>query len=456
MKRQTVLFALLGSLFFLTSCDPVIDSPVPDSGNADFSVYLALGNSLTAGFADNALYREGQLVSYPNLLAGQFKAAGGGPFQQPLVAAGPGSGPEGNARLVLGLVNGNLAPIPAASQGQNIFEDRLSGPFQNLGVPGARSFHLLAEGYGNPACPGAACNPYFVRFASQANASVLSDALAQNPTFFTLWIGNNDVLGYGLSGGTGATSGINNEDITPEALFEQSLTTLVSSLAANGRDGALLNIPDITAIPYFTTIPWNAVELNSSQAQVFRNQFFSNGVPAQYIPDFQAGLNGLLIEDPDLTDRAPEYRFRLATENDFVLLVTPQDSLRPAPLGPGWGTTKPIPDRYTLRAPQAAHIAHATRVFNTIIRDLANQYDLVYADVNGLLERVRDQGGINFDGMELSLDFVSGGIFSLDGVHLTDRGNAIVANFLIEAINRHYQASVSPVNIGDFQGVRFP
>jgi len=47
-------------------------------------------------------------------------------------------------------------------------------------------------------------NPYFVRFASSPSTTVIADAVAQNPTFFSLWIGNNDVLAYATSGGTGA------------------------------------------------------------------------------------------------------------------------------------------------------------------------------------------------------------------------------------------------------------
>jgi hypothetical protein len=82
--------------------------------------------------------------------------------------------------------------------------DVQSGPFNNLGIPGAKSYHLMAPGYGNVAgvAQGLA-NPYFARFASSAGTTVLEDALAQDPTFFSLWIGNNDVLLYATAGGAG-------------------------------------------------------------------------------------------------------------------------------------------------------------------------------------------------------------------------------------------------------------
>ena len=46
---------------------------VPSSGSANFSRYIAIGNSLTAGFADGGLYLSGQINSFPNILAGQMK-----------------------------------------------------------------------------------------------------------------------------------------------------------------------------------------------------------------------------------------------------------------------------------------------------------------------------------------------------------------------------------------------
>ncbi|HYE80337.1 MAG TPA: G-D-S-L family lipolytic protein, partial [bacterium] len=64
---------LVGSLGMLASCEPELDGgPVASRGSADFTRYVAVGNSLTAGFGDNGLYREGQLNSYPNILAQQF------------------------------------------------------------------------------------------------------------------------------------------------------------------------------------------------------------------------------------------------------------------------------------------------------------------------------------------------------------------------------------------------
>src|SRR5690606_30693241 len=76
--------------------------------------------------------------------------------------------------------------------------------YHNMGVPGAKVFHLVAPGYGNVAgVANGTANPYFVRHATTPEATVLQDVLSMNPTFFTNWIGANDVLAYATSGGEG-------------------------------------------------------------------------------------------------------------------------------------------------------------------------------------------------------------------------------------------------------------
>lgn len=59
--------------------------PAPTSGSADFSTFVSLGNSLTAGFADGALYSIAQENSTPNIMASKFSLVGGGNFTQPLM-----------------------------------------------------------------------------------------------------------------------------------------------------------------------------------------------------------------------------------------------------------------------------------------------------------------------------------------------------------------------------------
>src|SRR5690606_25792096 len=198
------------------------------SGSADFTKYVSIGNSLTAGYTDGALFIAGQENSFPNILAGQFALAGGGAFSQPLMNDNMGGLLlAGNVITENRLFFNGAGPERLPGTPTTDITNHLSGPFNNMGVPGAKIFHLLAPGYGNVAgVPTGQANPFYARFASSPTSTILADAISQQPTFFSLWIGNNDVLAYATSGGIGVNQAGNYDpstyggnDITDPAVF---------------------------------------------------------------------------------------------------------------------------------------------------------------------------------------------------------------------------------------------
>jgi lysophospholipase L1-like esterase len=275
MKKLLALLTFFG--LFLVSCSDddtgITTPPPPDpinytSGTADFSNYVAVGNSITAGYSDNALFIDGQTASFPNMLAGNFALAGGGSFNIPFMADNLGGATLGGQalfgnRLILSFASGSPAPVPVSGTGSTEISNILTGPFNNMGVPGAKSFHLAAPGYGNVAgVELGLANPYYARFASSPNTTIIADAAGQNPSFFTLWIGNNDVLGFAASGGSGVDQAGNldpstygSSDITDPNVFASVYDGLLQALTANGADGVVINLPDVSALPYFTTVP---------------------------------------------------------------------------------------------------------------------------------------------------------------------------------------------------------
>src|SRR5699024_10574496 len=315
------------SFALMTACTTRDETFTPTKGNADFSNYVAFGNSLTAGYADNALYYDGQIVSFPNLLAEQMEEVGGGEFNQPLVdPSSVGIGSDGNARLILGAENGDLAPVPAAEQGDlSIFTTSVAaeGPFNNMGVPGATSQTAVFPGYGNPANGEGNYNPFFTRMTTDpADASMLSDAVSQNPSFFTVFIGNNDVLGYATAGGANAS-------ITPTAEFSAAYDAIIDAFTANGAQGAVANIPDVTTTPFFTYIPWNALVLEAEEAAQLNGgielMLMSLGLDAEdlaamgiVLPEFEEGANPLFVYDEDPNN---VLGIREMQEGELVLLT---------------------------------------------------------------------------------------------------------------------------------------
>lgn len=475
---------LLVSLTFVacnSEDEPFVDPNSTDgspltAGTADFSKYVSLGNSLTAGYSDNALFVAGQEGSYPNILASQFALVGGGEFKIPFMSDNTGglllSGTQiAGTRLYF---NGS-GPAPVAGPPTTDITNVLSGPFNNMGVPGAKSFHLLAPGYGNVAgVLSGQANPYFVRFASSPSTTVLADALAQNPTFFSLWIGNNDVLSYATSGGSGtnqtgnlnpATYGAN--DITDPTVFASVYNTLVEQLTANGAKGVVANLPYVTTIPFFTTVPHNpvpldaatAAQLNAGYAAYNNGLLFaqSNGllsaaeVARRTISFSASSTNRVVIVDSYLTNLSgfgiPSYR--QATSEDLIVLsartfIGTTVGGNPAQVN---GVSVPLADNWVLSKEEVQEVRVATDAYNASIQAIASAKGLAFVDANALQSQIA-AGGISANNFTVTSAYVTGGGFSLDGVHPSPRGYALIANKFLEAINATYGSNFKGVNIG--------
>jgi hypothetical protein len=252
MKRY---FGLLVAASMFTACENTVELDVqPSSGSADFSNYVAIGNSLTAGYADGGVYAESQANSFPSMIAQQMKEAQPSmpDFTQPTITG------NGSGYLSLTALVGSSATItPVAPEGD--WTNKVSGfPFNNMGVPGIRAIDITVNGYGASPTAG---NPYFYRMLPESApmTSYLEAVVGADPTFFTCWIGNNDVLGYATSGGAAGINGAPGTfmgGLSPVSAFKASYEGLIGALTADGTTkGVVATIPNVTAIPFFTTVP---------------------------------------------------------------------------------------------------------------------------------------------------------------------------------------------------------
>jgi len=469
--RKIYIIGTMAILF--AACKPSVNiTKPPTPGSADFSNYMAVGNSLTAGSMDNSLSVSGQLNSYPERLFEQFSLVQGtkgakGPFIQPLLNSDDG---YPSAKFVLGMTynscipgDSSLAPIPYPGWVANAADATYTSPanngqINNIAVPGIRVVDYKVAGYAGIAQELMGL-PYANRFYHDPTQTPLYELqyTVNNlyPTFFTLWLGINDVLLYGASGGQGHDAstatflpaglvGVSNfyspYDISPLSAFDSGYDAALNVAISTGADGALINIPDITALPFFTTIPANGLTL-SRQGQADTLNGIWGG--AAFTKVFQVGANYFIIQDHNGNTRQ-------AVPGELILLTTPQDSITCA----GWGTLKPIPDQYVLTTDEIQFIEWAITNYNAYILQEAQLHHLAYVDMNTYLKQVAT--GIVFNGVNYNAQFVNGGAFSLDGIHPTQRGYALIANQVISTINSFYGSTLPSVDVNKYHGVNFP
>ncbi|MCK0161731.1 G-D-S-L family lipolytic protein [Allomuricauda sp. F6463D] len=496
MKKFYAFLPFLG--LFLIACedDTPIDTPTPEpvaytAGTANFSNYVAIGNSLTAGYSDNALFIDGQTASFPNMLASNFALVGGGNFEIPLMADNLGGmtlqgNPLVGNRLILSFLGESPSPVPVEGQGTTDVAVKLPGTYNNMGVPGSKSYELLAPGYGSVAGVGlGTANPYFARFSSSESATVIGDAAAQGATFFTVWVGANDILQYATGGGTGVDQAGNldpstysRNDITDPNVFAGALDGILQAMTANEAEGAIANLPNVTDIPYFTTVPHNPIPLdeatagflnsmdaygayNAGLAQLQQLNLISEEELTQRTITFSPGEgNAVVIFDEDLTDltgfNPALTNMRQATDKDLLVLTassfigTLADPNNPTSIN---GVAVPLGDEWVLTPDEQDLVETALDSYNQTIAGLATAYDLAFVDANSLLGELNSTGFQQADGSIVNAKFATGGGFSLDGVHPAPRGYAIVANAFIAAINTKYGSNLPGVNPLEYTGL---
>src|SRR5262249_31660308 len=104
----------------------------------------------------------------------------------------------------------------------------------------------------------------------------------------------------------------------------------------------------------------------------------------------------------------------------------------------------PLPGGVVLDAGEVATIRAAIEQFNAIIAREAAAMGAALVDIHRLLDQATKRG-IFVGDRRLDTDFL-GGLFSLDGIHPTNTGYAIIANEFIKALNRRFHARIPPLD----------
>jgi hypothetical protein len=438
MKK--ILYILLaGTVITAVSCTKTqFDEYETNSGSADFSTYISLGNSFTQGLQDGGLHNEHgqQSNSYPAIIAGQM----GTTFVQPLVS-GTGSG-----YMHLEYRNGKIEVIKAydadiTTNDPNAIDYDPSFTtwanktikYNNLAVgglnvrnvygsnPAEKSINHVYLGNGAPAAlawngvAGEPISPYgrFLDWGTLGGeVEYIEQIRNSNATFFTNWLGVNDVMSWAKEGGDDVSGSAVQTDINEFKTKYDSVLTIFNNMGAKGVCGT---VPDITQTPFFTTITLD-----------------------------------LLLRDVWIKEGFDTTIIRKATKDDLILL-TAKDYL--ANNGAS-SASNPLPHQVVLDKDEVIKVKNHTNAINAEIRAAALAHGFYVVEFSNLMGKL--QAGMTFDGIDLSTKYIEGGAFSLDGLHPNSKGYAVIANEFIKVINQSYGSELRPVSVGGYKGIIFP
>ena len=164
-------------------------------------------------------------------------------------------------------------------------------------------------------------------------------------------------------------------------------------------------------------------------------------------PVFAEGPNPFVIEDSNPNN---PLGIRQMREGELVLLTALTSGL----LTPE-NAALPKPDAVILDLAEVALVRSAIQEYNAVINEIAAEHTFALVDINSYINLLVTSG-ITENGITFTPAFVTGNTFSLDGVHLTQRGYALVAKRFIETINSYYNSKIPVPNVSNYPALALP
>lgn len=398
----------------------------PAMAQVDFTRYVALGDSLTAGYVGGGLMDYYQYRSYPALLAQQ---AGTATFEMPLIAP-PGLGPVMVLQSLSPLALGPTDLPPPVDPFEYFYNVTLEAPYQNLAIPGSTAydtlfttgniFNLIGGNQDNVMHDLILRQP---QVENPANGELIDytaavGAITQDPTFITVFIGGNDFLPAVV-----AATPIDGVTLTPVAAFEQYYTQIVGALATSLPNSqiVLVDLPaDVRWAPFVSSIPGmvdvpglGPVQLQGEDGPIEATDRLTLAASALIAQGYGLPIPGA----PPLPENLD-----LATGNPGVIL----------------------------RGAELDLISQHVAAFNQIIAGAAAAFPNVHGmSINPMLEALATGTYRTFGGIELTTQLLVGGFFSYDGIHPQNVGHGVYAYELIEFLNSELNAGLPQINMYD-------
>lgn len=395
--------AVAGLFGALASCDMPHSTVGPSYVGGDmFKSYVALGNSLTAGYQSGGINDSTQKRAYPVLLAQAF----GTRFAYPALM-NPGCPPPIDNFQTQTRVTPAGYPASTSTSCYLRTPGSVTDVLNNVAVPGANVADLTS--------PTGASGPNPLTTFVLGGLTQAQRALVANPTFASIWIGNNDVLGPALTGQP--------DGATPLATFTSAYDAMIGQLLAGAPDlkGVLIGVVQVAAAP----------------------QLFPAAALAS--PVFQAGLSQaagtpITIHPDCFTSPGDQSRINIQ------IVGAIRAGLHPPIIACVKGDVTGVGDYLVLDLAEQQQVGALITSYNTYIQGKADAIGFAYWDPNpALAQLAATPGAINYPPNLASPNATFGTAFSLDGVHPSSSTHVLVANDLIDAINAKYGTAVRHV-----------
>src|SRR2546426_6100933 len=243
IRTNRLSAALLGLVLAAAACNndqlnrPFANTPVDEM----FARYVSMGNSITAGFQSGGILDSTQQQSYAVLLGRAMRS----PFYSPLLTRPGCPPPFTNVFTQTRFTPTGYPP----STGTSCYLRKIPAippPFiSNTAVPGAEVIDIYKNL--DPTSNANSLTQFFLGGLTQTQMMERA-----HPTFVSVWIGNNDVLGAATNSANAADSTL----ITPVVTFQANYGAMLDSIAAVAPQGVILiGVANVATVANRTGLP---------------------------------------------------------------------------------------------------------------------------------------------------------------------------------------------------------
>jgi hypothetical protein len=415
---RTVCVALAASAL-LAACENTAELREADLVDDDiFRSYVALGNSITAGYQSGGINDSTQSESYARLIALQIGHDIGRSWIYPRLGGIGCPPPVNNFATQTRVGNGTASTCSLRDT------SAVRAVIHNVAVPGAASTDPHSQ---------QTANSNLLTNLFLGGQSQVDRALDAAPTFASIWIGNNDALVPGVSGILTPTPGIS-PGLTALATFQTRFDSTVNALIAEapGLRGVLIGVVQIANAP----ILFPAAALQNPQFKAGLEQIA--GKPITVLPNCTATSQSLISFQIIPAIRA----FPAANGHPPTISCDKSTAVPPA---------NPVGEIFVLDQQDIATLTQRITAYNAHIEATATRLGWAYWDPNPLLVAQRAAGGCINALINLQAIATGGNPFgacmSLDGVHPARRGHQLIANGVIGAINAKYTTTIPTITV---------
>src|SRR5688572_2861899 len=397
--------AMIAAVVFLAACSDGPSAPRTTEGDPSYGLspkaaanmtrYVAIGTSLSMGWTSDGVQHTDQASSWPAQLA----EMAGVSFAQPLIEA-PGCQPSYAAPLIsFKRVDNSTALAPSSVCAANLALVTL--PTQNVAVENATAREALTA---TPATAAAGRGPVTSR-ALGAGMTQVSAMESMNPTFVSVELGGNEVLP--------AQVGILFPNVTfvPYATFAANYTQIIDRVVATGAGAVLATLRiDIRDFPTIRTGP----EIASQ-----RSAFAAYNVTVNSNCDASSNL--------------------IFVRGKVITAIATGLGRAAAGLGPYDLSCADVPFTadFVLTPGDVTFINALIDQMSTLIETKAADNGYAVFPLNALYGKSKDDVPFDLVSFLTSSD-PYGPTISLDGVHPTAKGQAILARAARVAIQKTY------------------